>query len=149
MQERTDTPAAALWGAAYSGNLVIVRHLIAEAVDVNLWDRHGRSALCLAAQAGHLEIARALLAAGAWVDPFEDDDKFMSPLMYAAQAGQFEMVELLLANGADPTLHGGSARMTAEHYARSDCAPGARLLAAILRDAETQWRRSHLPDAGR
>lgn len=148
MQERTDTPAAALWCAAYSGNLAIVRRLIAEAVDVNIWDRHGRNALTLAAQAGHLEIARALLAARAWIDPFEDDDEFMSPLMYAARAGRFEMVELLLANGADPTLHGGPARMTAEQYARRDC-PQARLLAAILRNAEDGWRRSRSTDAGR
>jgi len=114
--------------------------LIAEGVDVNVWDPYGRNALTLAAQAGHLKIVELLLRAGAWVDPFEDYDRFMTPLMYAARAGHGEVVECLLAHGADPTLHGGAGGMTAEHFARVEW-PARPLLAAILRAAEDEWRR--------
>lgn len=142
VQDRTDTPASALWSAAWSGDKVIVERLIAEAVDVNVWDRYGRNALIFAAEAGHLELAQILIKAGAWVDPFEDYDGFYSPLMSAARSGDMKMVELLLDNGADPTLHGGPGGQTAESFARND-SPNSRYLAAILRRAEDEWRKSH------
>ena len=45
MQERDDSLAAALWTAAWNGNEVVVEHLIAEAVNITVWDRYGRNAL--------------------------------------------------------------------------------------------------------
>jgi ankyrin repeat protein len=138
MQERIDTPAAALWTAAYNGDSTSVERLLAEGVDVNLWDRYGRGGLYFAISGGHVAIVRFLVKVGAWVDPFDDCATFKSPLMHAAELGHVEIAEFLLDNGADPTKHGGVSSCTAEYYARNE----HPFLAAILRRAEDQWRRS-------
>lgn len=138
MQERKDTPAVALWCAAYAGDLALVERLIAEGVDVNVWDGYGRSALTFAADGGHLAVARRLVAAGAWADPFGEDSVYLTPLMCAADRGHVEMAEYLLECGADPTRQGGAAFRTAEAYARGQ----HDFLAAILRRAEDEWRRA-------
>ena len=117
MQNRVDTPASSLWLASYQGDRATLGRLIADGVDVNVWDQHGRSALSFAASAGQLEIAKDLLAAGAWVDPHEDYDTYMSPLAEAAARGDDAMVALLLEHGADPTLHVGIGQRTAARYA--------------------------------
>lgn len=139
MQDRTDTPAAALWCAAYSGDSDLISHLIGEGVDVNVWDPWGRSGLTFAAIAGHLTIARMLIEAGAWTDPHEDYDVHLTPLMCAAENGRADIVEYLLDKGADPTRHGGTAQITAENYARQEFPE----LAARLLKAEDEWRRTH------
>jgi hypothetical protein len=136
MQDRNDTPAAALWRAAYKGDLLTVERLIAEGVDINVWDSHGRSALIFAIIGGHFQIVHHLVKVGAWVDPFDEDSVFMTPLMRAAECGHLEIAECLLEHGANPTLHGGIALCTAEYYARHQNG----YLAAILRRAEDKWR---------
>lgn len=138
MQDRSDTPAAALWLAAYNGDSAGVERLIAEGVDVNVWDKYGRSALTFACAGGHLPIVRRLVSAGAWVEPFSEDSVFMTPLMRAAEGGHVEIAEFLLDHGADPTKHGGVSFCTAEYYARGQHG----YLAAILRRAEDQRRSS-------
>ena len=137
MQDRNDTPAGPFWCAAYNGDLATIENLIAEGLDVNLWDKFGRSALTFACKRGHLGIVRRLVLAGAWVDPFEEDSMFMTPLMAAAEAGCVEVAEFLLESGADPTKCGGFSFCTAEYYARERHG----YLAAILRRAEDQWRK--------
>jgi ankyrin repeat protein len=138
MQQKSGTPASALWSAAHRGDQEVVRHLIAEGVDVNTWDRYGRSALTFAAAEGHAEIARDLVRAGAWVDPHEDYDVYDSPLTCAACRGDRGMVEFLLAEGADPTRHAGVSQQTAEDLARGMFPE----VSAILAKAEDEWRRS-------
>lgn len=136
MQNKTGTPASALWTAAYSGNLPEVRRLIAEGVDVNVWDQFGRSPLTFAALGGHLDIAHELFRAGAWIDPHEDYDCYESPLVCAAVRGDRDMVEFLLSAGADPTLHVGRSQQTAENHAR-ELFPE---IAVLLRRAEDEKR---------
>jgi ankyrin repeat protein len=143
MQDRNDTPAAALWHAAYAGDCVTVDKLIAEGVDVNVWDRYGRSALTFAVIGGHLDIVRRLAEAGAWPDPFGEDSVFMSPLLCAAKYGHLEIAEFLLDQGIDPTRRGGYSLCTAEYYARGKHG----YLAAILLRAEDEWRRTKSRDA--
>jgi ankyrin repeat protein len=138
MQHRTDTPVAALWYAAHTGDLVGVELLISEGIDVNVWDPHGRNALTFAVSAGYLSVARLLVKAGAWVDPFDEDSVFMTPLMCAAERGDTEIAEFILDSGADPRKYGGVSICTAEYYARGNHG----YLAAILRRAEDQWRKS-------
>ncbi len=140
MQENENTPAGALWAAAAQGDITLVSHVIAEGVDVNLWDRYRRSALTLAAGGGHLDIVRVLLAGRAWVDPHDNYSTFQSPLMCAAEKRHIEVVELRLEKGANPTLYGGIGGMTAEVYARGESAE-RRFLSAILLRAENEWRR--------
>jgi uncharacterized protein len=139
MQHRRDTPASALWSASYAGDHAAVCRLISEGVDVNLWDEHGRSALAFACLAGHLTIVRTLVDSGAWVEPFEEDSVYLTPLMCAAERGHIEVAEYLLDRGADPTRHGGVSFCRAEYYARHQYP----YLAAILKRAEDQWRQSH------
>lgn len=137
MQEKHDTPATALWSAALGGHLGLVKHLVSEGVDVNVWDHRGRCALTWAATRGDVAMVRFLIDSGAWVDPWDDYSTFMSPLMCAAKNGRLEVVELLLACGANPTIYGGIAGRTAQSYASGG------LIAAILRRAEDSWRRAH------
>lgn len=139
MQNRDDTPAHALWCAAHQGDVSVLSRLIAEGVDVNTWDRRGRNALTFAASSGQFAAVKTLVEAGAWIDPFEDGNLFMSPLMCAAYHGQLETAEFLLDRGADPTLQGGINSCTAEYYARQG---NHEYLAAILRRAEDQLRRA-------
>ena len=60
---------------------------------------NGQTALLMAAWGGHVEIVRALLAAGAEVDRGKDGHP--RPLYKAAYGGHTACVELLLAAGAD------------------------------------------------
>jgi len=116
----SNSPAAALRAAAYEGNSAVVRRLIDEAVDLNVWDQRGRTALSLAAGRGHLEIVRLLLASGAWIDPHEDYDCYETPLIAAAENGHLPVVKALVAAGANPEIHGGISQATAEFFARQN-----------------------------
>jgi ankyrin repeat protein len=140
MQEKSGTPASSLWIAAHIGDAAAVRRLLDDGVDVNVWDKYGRTALTLAINAGHVELARLLVESGAWVDPFEDDSVYMTPLMCAANRGDVSLVEYLLDHGADPLKRGGPSFVTAEYYARVESKNG--YLAAILRLAEDRLRES-------
>jgi ankyrin repeat protein len=124
--------------------LETVLRLIEEDVDVNVWDRFGRTALLFAVASGQKEIARLLIRRGAWVDPHEDYDVYDSPLQRAAERGDQEMVEFLLVEGADPTRHVGVSQQTAENYARGT----HPMVAAILARAEESWRRKDRPPGG-
>src|SRR5688572_13909740 len=73
---------------------------------VDARDRRGRSALHEAALAGHLDIAAALLTAGADADARDLEGR--SPFLEAARGGHLEMLERLLAHlprgGADAAV---------------------------------------------
>jgi hypothetical protein len=120
MQEKVDTPVSALWIAAHSGDRCTISRLVAESVDVNDWDKWGRTALLFAASTGRLDIVRDLVRAGACVDPHEDYDVYDSPLMHAAMRGDRAIVLFLLGEGADPTRHVGVSQQTAANFARLD-----------------------------
>ena len=136
MQERTDTPGAALLNAAYAGEVVIISHLLTEGVDVNVSDRYGRTALSHAARRGDIEIIDLLIRSGAWVDPHEDYDTYTTPLIEAARAGRMDVVECLLKLGADPTRHGTVTQAKASFFART---AGYSLIADRLAVAEENW----------
>lgn len=71
-----------------------------DALDVNLRDPRGFTALHHAAADDEVDLVRALLAAGATVDPQLEEG--LTPLHLAAAWESVEVARLLLAAGADP-----------------------------------------------
>jgi ankyrin repeat protein len=90
-------------GAAVNGALRI-RSWGARLADGSPAESAAETALALAAAAGHAEIVRDLIAAGAEVNlpSVSRDVHNRTPLMQAALAGSVEAVRALLAAGADP-----------------------------------------------
>ena len=60
----------------------------------------GWTALMLAAQNGHEQVARVLLEAGAVVGAQENDDAGLTALMHAAENGHEQIARVLLEAGA-------------------------------------------------
>jgi ankyrin repeat protein len=128
-------PAHLLLMAALEGDGVAVARLLAAGADPNAlvagqppWGRCGvtfySTALCAAAEQGHLEAARLLLDASA--DPGLVDSDGCTSLMIAAEQGQLEVLRLLLARGAAMDAAEPSRGYTAFHYAcytgQAECA---------------------------
>jgi hypothetical protein len=86
--------------ASERGYLEIVQALLGrEGTDVNRDDRwYGNTALHWATTGGHIEVARALLQAGA--NARKSNDIGRTPLHWASQKGHLEIVRALLEAGA-------------------------------------------------
>jgi ankyrin repeat protein len=89
-----------LMDAVKTGNREAVQKLLLQKVDVNHAQADGTTALHWAAHLEDVEIATALLRAGAAADA--RNRYGVSPLMLAANNGSAAVTELLLAAGADP-----------------------------------------------
>lgn len=98
----------AAWEDAIKSNDVLaVVGLLGRGADVNALDRHGQSALMLAAHAGHREAVETLIAHRANLNITA---KFgLSALMLAVVAGHYEIARLLAKAGADLSLRGSGA----------------------------------------
>ena len=80
-----------------------VKRLIARGADVRYRAPSGYDALTVAASyRGNIESVRALLDAGADVQPPDNLKIKHSPLLFASMSGDLEVVSLLLARGASP-----------------------------------------------
>lgn len=91
-----------------------VHELLNSNEDVNYRNKEGGTALIFATWKGHLEIAQALLAKGAYTDIV--DKKGLAAIHYASHRGHVEIVQELIANGSDIDLQSG-VRGTALMYA--------------------------------
>jgi hypothetical protein len=94
-------PELPIWAAAsWRNDIATVRAHIDAGTDIDTVDDWtGKTALHYAAEYGHLEIAKLLLANGAAVDRRDDD--LATPLYFAAVGGFVKMARLLLVYGAD------------------------------------------------
>jgi uncharacterized protein len=98
----------AAWEDAIKGNSVqIVLDLLERGANVNALDRHGQTALMLAAHAGYREVVETLIAHRANLNITA---KFgLSALMLAVVAEHAEVARLLAKAGADLSLRGTGA----------------------------------------
>ncbi|MGW7435553.1 ankyrin repeat domain-containing protein [Streptomyces sp. NPDC054849] len=94
--------ANGLGRAAENGDTVLVQRLLTGGAEVDAWVPGGRRALDLAVCAGHAEIVRLLLAAGA--DPRLDAGPYSeaTPMALAAMNGYTDVARALLDAGAPP-----------------------------------------------
>lgn len=119
-----------LLDAARSGDVSAVRASIAAGADVNEARGDGMTALHLAAEGGHADVAAALLSAGAGVDPGTRIGSY-TPLHIASRAGRTAVVELLLEAGADPNAATSTSKVTPLHLAAAAIG-GEGAVAALL-----------------
>ncbi len=94
----TERRARRLIAAIESDDAGRVEQLLDAGLDPNEGGAVSPPPLAVAATAGHVEVARVLLARGAKVD--SPDRHRTAPVIYAIEAGNLDVVRLLLANGA-------------------------------------------------
>jgi ankyrin repeat protein len=91
-----------LMAAAFQGNVVVLKSLIARHVALGAIDHLHKPAMVYAAGEGRTEAVAVLLDAGVAVNARYDAQ--LTALMWAAGNGHADTVRLLLQRGADPTL---------------------------------------------
>jgi ankyrin repeat protein len=105
-----------LINAALKNNLVAVRKLLDDGVDVNWKDEDGWTALMWAGGGwGHIEVVKLLLDNGAQVNI--QDNNGWTALMVASFNGNSECARLLLEKGADMSIKSIMIGKTAKDYA--------------------------------
>jgi uncharacterized protein (DUF924 family) len=125
------------WSDAITrGDADAVRDLLRRGVEVDARDRHGQTALMLAAHAGHRDVVAALVEYGAALDVTAKYG--LCALMLAVVAGRPEMARHRARAGADPSRRGTGAPGFAGKTARDlALARGDDALAAELVEPET------------
>lgn len=106
MPSRQGTLADRLARAADDGDAAVLVRLLGEGAEVDGLGGDGRSALDLAVHAGHVDVVRVLLEAGA--DPRQKAGAYdeVTPLCLAAMHGYVAVAELLLDAGATTGAQG-------------------------------------------
>jgi len=125
-------PASAqdLLAAAQAGDVETVRALAASGADMTVTRGDGMNPLHLAAERGHVDMARVLIDAGAPYDAVTRIGAY-TPLHVASRRGSGEIVRLLLDAGADPTRLTTTSGVTALHLAAA-AVNGVDAVAALL-----------------
>lgn len=114
-----DKGRIALLNAAQSGQVDVVRALMAKGVSPNVrnGDEAGWTPLQLAAVENHVRVVEVLLNSGA--NPSYPNAKGWDPLMSAAKRGHTEVMQKLLVAGADFKRADSERKLTALHHASS------------------------------
>lgn len=93
--------------AVRRGDVQVVGELLRVGIDVDARDRHGQTALMLAARRGHGEIVAQLIEAGADLNVVAKYN--LTALMLAIVAGHTAVARLLIQAGADLDVRGTGA----------------------------------------
>ncbi len=138
-QDTATDADARLLAAARDGDAAVVRSLLEEGADVNAARGDGLTALHLAAEGGHPEVAAALLDAGA---PVEAGTRIGShtPLHVAARGGHTAVVLSLLEAGADPNAATTSSGVSPLHLAAGAIGGGPAVAALLDHGADPDAR---------
>ncbi|GLH03330.1 Ankyrin repeat domain-containing protein 39 [Gryllus bimaculatus] len=104
-----------IWYAAQHNDITRIEKLLRQGVSPNAEDAAGYTALHYASRAGHLELCRILLSAGAEPNSLTRAGR-ASSLHRAASRGLVDIVKLLLKSGALPDLQDSDGK-TALHRA--------------------------------
>ena len=94
-------------GAVTQGEVETVRELLRAGADVNARDRHGQTALMLAAHRGYRDMVEILVEGGADLNVTAKYN--LSALMLAITAGHVEVARVLARAGADLRIKGTGA----------------------------------------
>jgi len=93
--------------AVRRGDVQAVREMLGAGSDVNSRDRHGQTALMLAAHHGHRELVETLVEAGADLNVTAKYN--LTALMLAIVAGHAAVARVLVQAGANPGVRGAGA----------------------------------------
>lgn len=143
----TAAPEAPVADAAMNDDASAVETLLRSGEDVNAAHGDGMTALHWAAEHGNAQIARTVIAAGAYLDAVTRLGDFTA-LHIAARAGNAEVVQVLVEAGADVTVRTSTGGVYALHYAAASGSEAAvRLLiehGAVVDARESAWRQTPL-----
>lgn len=130
--------SAEIHDAALKGDLAMVKEILAKDPSLlNAKGRNEKAPLHWAAQGGHLEVAKFLIARGANVNELNIQKE--TPLVYAAEGGYLKLAELLIAKGADINVR-TALQASPIHYALwSDRTAMVKLL--LRKGADSKWER--------
>jgi ankyrin repeat protein len=93
--------------AVQQGDFEQVGRLVSEGADVNSKDRHGQTALMVAATQGYTAVVKILVQSKAELD--EAAKYNLTALMLAVLNGHTEIVRILMKAGADTAVQGTGA----------------------------------------
>jgi len=114
----TPPVSTTLLDAAKEGDAAAVRTLLTQGADPNFARGDGLAALHMAADEGHVEVVRLLIAAGAGVDARTRIGGY-TPLHLASGGAHLSVVRALLDAGADPGVVTTTTGVTPLHMAAS------------------------------
>lgn len=106
-----------LWAAVRSGKFEAVQWLLARGAHIDARCDGRITALHTAIEQDEVEIALALIAAGADVNVQTSDEDRNTPLILAAKKGHAELITALLAAGAKPQVQDAGGQSAADHAA--------------------------------
>lgn len=120
------------FNAVHLGQHEILKELLTVPIsNINILDEKGMTALGIAAQNGHVNIALLLLQHRANVNTRNKDDK--TPLLIALENNHFRLANILFENNADPNL-ADNAHNTPLSFALYNYSARTSMLEALLKN---------------